>query len=141
MLWIKAFHIISMVTWFAGLFYLPRLFVYHADSSDRISLERFSIMEKRLSIIMSIGAVLTLVFGFWLLGTYGGAWVKLNAWIHVKIFLVLLLLGYHGWCQITVKRFREQRNQRSAKFYRLMNEVPAAFLVAIVLLAVLKPSF
>jgi len=139
MLWIKAFHIIATVTWFAGLFYLPRLFVYHADTSDTISHDRFCIMEKRLSIIMSIGAALTIIFGLWLLIAYGGEWVKANAWIHAKLGLVLLLIGYHGWCQVQVKKFREQRATGSSRYYRLLNEIPALFLVAIVILAVVKP--
>ncbi|MAA73115.1 MAG: TIGR00701 family protein [Salinisphaeraceae bacterium] len=139
MLWIKAFHVIFMVTWFAGLFYLPRLFVYHADAKDPISLERFCIMEKRLSILMSIGALLTILFGGWLVFAYGLGWLASSGWMHVKLLLVLALIGYHGWCQIQVKKFREARNLGSSRYFRLMNEVPALMLVAIVILAVVKP--
>jgi putative membrane protein len=136
MLWIKAFHIVFMVTWFAGLFYLPRLFVYHADTQDQISHDRFCIMEKRLSIIMSIGAALTIIFGLWLLSGYSLAG---QGWIHAKLLLVFGLIGYHGWCQVQVKKFRENRASGSSKYYRLMNEVPALALIAIVVLAVVKP--
>lgn len=137
--WIKAFHIIFMVTWFAGLFYLPRLFVYHTEATDDAGHRRLCTMEKRLSILMSIGAALTIVFGAWLLWLYGTDWLAANAWMHVKLLLVLGLIGYHGWCQIQVKKFREHRNGRDSRFFRLMNEVPTVFLVAIVILAVVKP--
>lgn len=136
MLWIKAFHIIFMVTWFAGLFYLPRLFVYHAETTDAISHDRFCLMEKRLSIIMSLGAALTILFGFWLLSYWSLAG---NDWLHAKLALVLGLVGYHGWCQVQVKKFREKRATGSSKYYRLMNEVPALALIAIVILAIVKP--
>ncbi|MES1942997.1 hypothetical protein PC39_02692 [Salinisphaera sp. PC39] len=139
MLWIKAFHIVFMVTWFAGLFYLPRLFVYHADTTDEISHARFCVMERRLSAIMGIGALLTIGLGLWLLLAYGSAWLAGNGWMHVKLLLVAGLIGYHGWCQIQVKRFRERRNRGSSRYFRLMNEVPGAFLIAIVVLAVVKP--
>ena len=138
-LWVKAFHVIFMVAWFAGLFYLPRLFVYHAEASDTVGRERFKIMEKRLSILMSIAAVATIVFGIWLIGLLGWGWFMNTGWIHAKILLVVLLLGFHGWCQIQVKKFREDRASGSAGYFRLMNEVPTFFLVAIVLLAIVKP--
>ena len=139
MLWLKAFHIVFMVTWFAGLFYLPRLFVYHADATDQVSRERFCVMEKRLSILMSIGALLTIGFGVALMLGYGGAWIAASGWLHWKLLLVLGLIGFHGWCQIQCKKFREDRNRGSAGYFRLMNEVPTLFLVAIVILAVVKP--
>ena len=138
-LWVKAFHVIFMVAWFAGLFYLPRLFVYHAEATDSVGRERFKIMEKRLSILMSIAAVATIVFGIWLIGLLGWGWFMNTGWIHAKILLVVLLLGFHGWCQIQVKKFREDRASGSAGYFRLMNEVPTFFLVAIVLLAIVKP--
>lgn len=137
--WVKALHIIFMVTWFAGLFYLPRLFVYHTEVSDDSGYQRFCVMEKRLSVLMSIGAVLTIVFGIWLMLLYGGGWIAANAWLHAKLLLVLILIGYHGWCQIQVKKFREQRNSHGSGFFRLINEVPTLFLAAIVILAVVKP--
>lgn len=137
--WVKAFHIIFMVTWFAGLFYLPRLFVYHTEVTDDTGHQRFCTMEKRLSILMSIGATLTIVFGIWLITLYGGAWFAASGWLHAKLLLVLGLIGYHGWCQIQVKKFRERRDQHNAKFFRWMNEVPTLLLVAIVILAVVQP--
>ena len=138
-LWVKAFHVIFMVAWFAGLFYLPRLFVYHAEATDSVGRERFKIMEKRLSILMSIAAVATIVFGIWLIGMLGWGWFMNTGWIHAKILLVVLLLGFHGWCQAQVKKFREDRASGSAGYFRLMNEVPTFFLVAIVVLAIVKP--
>jgi putative membrane protein len=139
LLWVKAFHVIFMVTWFAGLFYLPRIFVYHADTTDEIGHDRFCTMEKRLGILMSIGAALTIIFGLWLLAGYGGAWLAANGWMHAKLLFVLGLIGYHGWCQVQVKKFRERRNTGSAGYFRLMNEVPSIFLVVIVILAIVKP--
>lgn len=138
MLWVKAFHIIFMVTWFAGLFYLPRLFVYHADTNDAISLKRFAIMEKRLSVMMSIGAAGTLIFGIWLLLKYQPTTMQYG-WMQLKLLLVLALIGYHGYCQICVKKLREGRNKHSSKFYRLFNEVPALALVGIVILVIVQP--
>ncbi len=129
LIWVKAFHVIFMVTWFAGLFYLPRLFVYHSEVSDDAGYQRFCTMEKRLSALMSVAAVLTIAFGVWLLLSYGSAWIAANAWMHVKLLLVLGLIGYHGWCQIQIKKFREHRNAHNAGFFRLMNEAPSVFLV------------
>lgn len=139
LLWLKAFHIIFFTAWFAGLFYLPRLFVYHADTQDTISHDRFCVMERRLSILMSIAAVLTIVCGVGMIGLYGLGWLANNGWMHAKLLLVVLLLGYHGWCQVQVKKFHEHRNSRSSGFFRAMNEVPSVFLVLIVILAVVKP--
>jgi len=139
LLWLKAFHIIFFTAWFAGLFYLPRLFVYHADATDQISHDRFCIMERRLSALMSIAALLTIVCGVWMVSLYGMAWFANAGWLHTKLLLVLLLIGYHGWCQVQVKKFREKRNTRSANFFRGMNEVPSLFLLAIVILAVVRP--
>lgn len=139
LLWLKALHIIFFTAWFAGLFYLPRLFVYHADARDQISHDRFCIMEKRLSILMSIAALLTIVCGAWMLSLFGMGWLAHNGWMHAKLLLVVLLIGYHGWCQIQVKKFREGRNTHNAGFFRAMNEVPTVFLVLIVILAVVKP--
>jgi len=137
--WVKAFHIIFMVTWFAGLFYLPRLFVYHTEVTDNSAHQRFCTMEKRLSVLMSIGAALTVLFGIWLIALYGGAWFATSGWLHVKLLLVLALIGYHGWCQIQVKILRTQRSRHSANFYRWMNELPTLLLIGIVILAVVKP--
>ena len=139
MLWIKSLHIIFMVTWFAGLFYLPRLFVYHVDAKDSASNDRFKTMERKLFIIMTLGAVLTAIFGFWLLFAY--AWTAFSSmgWLHSKLFLVALLIAYHGWCYKLVLDFRYDRNRHSGKFYRFFNEVPALLLVAVILLVVVKP--
>jgi len=137
--WVKALHIIFMVTWFAGLFYLPRLFVYHVDAKDSASNDRFKTMERKLFIIMTLGAVLTAIFGFWLLFAY--AWTAFSSmgWLHSKLFLVALLIAYHGWCYKLVLDFRYDRNRHSGKFYRFFNEVPALLLVAVILLVVVKP--
>jgi putative membrane protein len=137
MFWVKSFHIIFMVTWFAGLFYLPRLFVYHAAAQDRISLERFKVMERRLFWgIMTPGAVLTILFGVWLwLGWFRGA----AGWLHAKIALVAVLAAYHVWCWRLVKAFAAARNTKSERWYRWFNEFPTLVLAATVLLVVFKP--
>ena len=135
MLWIKSFHIIFMVTWFAGLFYLPRLFVYHAMSKDKISLERFVIMERKLFYgIMTPGGIITIILGFWLLDYgYNGLW------LNIKLLLVLLLVIYHGYCFKYLMDFKHNRNKHSHIFFRWFNEVPVILLIAIILLVELKP--
>lgn len=139
MLWVKSFHIIFLVTWFAGLFYLPRLFVYHADSSDSISNERFKIMERKLFYgITTPGAVLTAIFGLWLIWGYGLG-IDSGAWFHVKMALVLVLIGYHIWCGKIVAQFKKDQNQRSHVFYRWFNEFPVLILIAVVILVVVQP--
>ncbi len=136
MLWLKAAHIIFLVTWFAGLFYLPRLFVYHCETTDAVGHERFCTMERRLFAIASIGMTGTLVFGLWL---WIGYWPMKTGWIHAKLALALGLVGYHHWLIVPMRALRERRNPHSARFFRLANEVPALFLIGLVLLAVLKP--
>jgi putative membrane protein len=138
MLWIKALHIVFMVTWFAGLFYLPRLFVYHALATDREGAERFKVMERKLFLgIMTPGAVLTIAFGLWLWLGYG---VGASAgWLHAKLAVVLLLVGYHVWCGKLLIDFKRDRNTRSHVWYRWFNEVPTVLLLAAVVLAVVKP--
>lgn len=136
MLTLKAFHVIFMVTWFAGLFYLPRLFIYHRACEDTVSRERFETMEWRLWVIMSIGAALTLLSGLILLA---GMWWPMPGWLHAKLGLVFGLLAYHGYCLHLMKRFRQGRMPHSDRFLRLFNELPAIGLIGIVLLAVLKP--
>lgn len=139
-MWLKAFHLIFMVTWFAGLFYLPRLFVYHAMSSDVVSIERFKIMERKLYFgIMTPGMVLTLVFGVWMLVDYAWELYAGGGWLHLKLTLIVLLVAYHVWCGKWLLDLKNDRNLRSHVFYRWMNEVPVFFLIAIVLLATLKP--
>jgi putative membrane protein len=139
MIWIKALHIIFMVTWFAGLFYLPRLFVYHADCHDDAGHQRFLVMERKLFAIMTIGAVLTAVFGTWLLVAYAWAAWQQSGWLITKLVLVALLIAYHGYCLRIMRDFREGTNRRSHVYYRWFNEVPALLLIAIILLAVVKP--
>ncbi len=139
MLWIKALHVIFMVTWFAGLFYLPRLFVYHADCQDEAGNARFKIMERKLYAIMTMGAVLTAVFGLWLLGAYAWPLLSVTLWLPVKLGLVTGLIVYHLVCGQLVKTFRDDRNTRSHVFYRWFNEVPALLLVVVVILAIVKP--
>ena len=136
MLWIKSFHIIFMVTWFAGLFYLPRLFVYHATSRDEISNERFKIMERKLFyVIMTPGALITIVLGLWLWLGYGFS----GGWLNVKITLVAILAAYHVYCGKLLLDFKHDRNQHSHKFYRWLNEFPVPFLIAIIILVEVKP--
>ena len=126
MLWIKALHIIFMVTWFAGLFYLPRLFVYHAMSTDRAAQDQFKVMERKLYFgITTPGGVLTIGSGLWLMG---------------KIVLVAVLVGYHLWCGHMVKRFAQDKNRHGHVFYRWFNEFPVLVLIGAVLLVVLKPA-
>src|SRR5690606_14277275 len=121
MLWIKAFHIIAVITWFAALFYLPRLFVYHAQSSDAISNERFKVMERKLyNGIMTPSAIVALILGLWLI-MLNPAFYMQAGWMHAKLALVLLLIGYHVHCWIYLRQFREDRNKRSHVFYRWFN--------------------
>lgn len=140
MLWIKAFHIIAMVTWFAGLFYLPRLFVYHAMSQDHISQERFKIMERKLYYgIMTPGAILTILLGIWLLRAYAWDLYKTALWLHLKLGLVFALILYHLYCGYLRIQFQQNKNRHSHIFYRWLNEFPTLLLIAIVILAIVKP--
>lgn len=136
MLWVKSFHVIFMVTWFAGLFYLPRLFVYHAMSEDRTSIERFKIMERKLFYgIMTPGGLVTVVLGLWLWLGYGIT----GGWMHAKFALVLVLVVYHAYCGKLLVDFKHDRNTRSHVFYRWFNEFPVLILIAIVILVIVKP--
>ncbi|NOQ16399.1 MAG: protoporphyrinogen oxidase HemJ [Methyloprofundus sp.] len=140
MLWLKALHLIFMVTWFAGLFYLPRLYVYHAQSDDEISNERFKVMERKLFYgIMTPGMVITFIFGFWMLGDYAWSMYASMGWIHAKLALLAGLVVYHYYCYRFLNDFKFDTNQRSHIFYRWFNEVPVLFLVLIIILAVVKP--
>ena len=136
MLWIKSFHIIFMVTWFAGLFYLPRLFVYHAMSKDTPSRERFKVMERKLFFgIMTPGALLTIGSGLWLWLGYG-----INGgWLHAKMAVVAMLVAYHLYCGKLLNDFRHERDHHSDRFYRWLNELPVIGLIAIILLVELQP--
>ena len=136
MLWVKALHIVFMVTWFAGLFYLPRLFVYHAQSEDRVSIDRFKIMERKLYYgIMTPGAVLTLVSGIWLWFGWGFS----GGWLHAKLSLVALLIAYHLWCGGLLADFKNDRNTKSHVWLRWFNEFPVLILFAVTILVVVKP--
>lgn len=129
-----------MVTWFAGLFYLPRLFVYHALSDDSLSIERFKVMERKLFFgIMTPGAVLTVVFGFWLLFDYAWQAYSQSGWLHAKLLLVALLVVYHIYCGKLLLDFKHGRNRHGHVFYRWLNELPVLGLVVVVILAVVKP--
>ena len=140
MLWLKALHLIFMVTWFAGLFYLPRLYVYHEMSEDKVSNERFKIMERKLFFgIMTPGMVLTFVFGIWMLVDYAWAMYSSSGWLHAKLTILVLMVIYHAFCGKWMLDFKHDRNQRSHVFYRWMNEIPVLFLLAIIILAVVKP--
>jgi putative membrane protein len=141
--WIKAFHIISVIAWMAGLLYLPRLFVYHcAAEKGSVQSETFKVMERRLLRgIINPAMIATCVFGLWL------AWLiadsrypgYLPGWLWAKIVLVLVLLGVHGMLACWRKDFAADSNRHSERFYRLINEVPTVLMIAIVLLVVLKP--
>ena len=136
MLWVKAFHIIFVVTWFAGLFYLPRLFVYHAMAEDAVSRQRFEVMERKLYYgIMAPGAVLSIAFGLWLWLGYE----RTGAWLHAKLVLVAALIAYHLWCGKLINDFKHGRNTRGHVWYRWFNEVPVVILALVVILAVVKP--
>ncbi len=136
MLWIKSLHIIFMVTWFAGLFYLPRLFVYHAMTEDEAGRERFKIMERKLFYgIMTPGAVLTLVFGLWL----WLAWGITGGWLHAKLALVAVLIAYHVHCGKLMADFKHGRNRHGHVFYRWYNEFPVLILFGVIFLVELKP--
>ncbi len=137
MLWLKALHIIFMVTWFAGLFYLPRLFVYHAMAIDQTSLDRFKIMERKLFYgIMTPGLILTLIFGIAMMaiGDFSG-----QIWLNIKLGLIAVLIVYHVYCGKLLTDFKRDKNTRGHVFYRWFNEFPVLILFAIVFLAVLRP--
>ena len=140
MLWFKALHLIFMVTWFAGLFYLPRLFVYHAMSDDKISIDRFKVMEKKLFYgIATPGGLLTIIFGFCLLVSNGMTSYSGQLWLSLKMILIAVLVLYHIYCFSLLQDFKYDRNKHTHIWYRWFNEVPVLILVGIILLAVIKP--
>lgn len=140
MLWVKAFHIISIVTWFAALFYLPRLFVYHALCEDEQGHQRFKVMERKLYRgIMTPSAIAVFVLGIWLMSYYSLEQIAAMHWLHAKLTLVFFLYAYHGICGKYVKTFAADNNTRSHVFYRWFNEAPVLILIAVVILAVVKP--
>ena len=135
--WVKAIHVAAMVTWFAGLFYLPRLFVYHAMATDEVGIERFKVMERKLFLgIMTPGAIVTVLLGVWL---WVGWWREAGAWMHAKFALVLVLVVYHAWCGKLLSDFRHDRNRRSHVWFRWFNEFPVLLMIAIVILVEVKP--
>lgn len=139
MLWVKAFHIIFVICWFAGLFYLPRLFVYHADANDEISNARFKIMERKLYYaIMTPCAIGTIAFGVWLM-SFNPAFYMQALWFHLKLACVFLLLIFHLSCGYYLKLFAKDQNKHTNKFYRYFNEIPSVLLLFIVILVVVKP--
>jgi putative membrane protein len=138
-LWLKALHIIAVITWFAAIFYLPRLFVYHADATDTISRERFKIMERKLYRgIMTPSMVVVIALGTWMIALNPDFYLS-QGWMHAKLTLVTLLVIYHLYCGHLLKIFRDDRNERSHVFYRWFNEVPVFLLLGIIILVVVRP--
>lgn len=141
MLWVKSVHIIFMVTWFAGLFYLPRLFVYHAmcdnsSGADAANIARFKIMERKLFFgIMTPGALITIGTGLWLMLGYGIG----GGWLHAKLTLVAVLVAYHFYCGKLLVDFKHDRNRHSHVYYRWFNEIPVVILIGVILLVEIKP--
>lgn len=139
MLWVKAFHMVAVVTWFAAIFYLPRLFVYHASAEDQVSRERFKVMERKLYRgIMWPSMVAVIALGLWLI-SFSPEYYAKAGWLHAKLTLVAALVGYHLYCGHLRKVFLNDQNQRSHVFYRWFNEIPVFILIAVVILAVVKP--
>jgi putative membrane protein len=138
-LWLKAFHIIAVITWFAAIFYLPRLFVYHADATDTISRERFKIMERKLYRgIMTPSMIIVIALGAWMIALNPDFYLS-QGWLHAKLTLVTLLVVYHFYCGHLLKIFRDDRNERSHVFYRWFNEIPVFLLLGIIILVVVRP--
>lgn len=139
MLWLKAFHLIAVVCWFAGIFYLPRLFVYHASTEDSVGSERFKIMERKLYRgIMTPAAVVTVLLGVILLMN-GLQTYKTQGWMHAKLALVALLIAYHHMCYVYYKAFQRDENKKSERFFRWFNEAPVFLLIGIVILVIVRP--
>ena len=135
MLWVKAFHIIFVVSWFAGLFYLPRIFVNHAMATEPAEIARLKLMERKLYRFVTPISWLALASGLWLWLGFGIG----GAWMHAKLLLVVLLFGYHHYCGMLVKKFAADQNTRGHIFYRWFNEIPVLILVAVVILVTVKP--
>lgn len=138
MLWIKVFHVFFVIAWFAGLFYLPRLFVYHTQvGPGGTEHDRFCVMERRLYGMTTLGLIGTWIFGVWMLTLLPG-YLQMG-WLHAKLTLVLLLSGYHGWLKSRLRRFAAGTNPHSERFWRIANEVPAVVLLAVLVLVIVKP--
>lgn len=140
-LWFKALHVAFMVAWFAGIFYLPRLFVYHAESNNSDVHQQLKVMERRLLYFISPFAILTIIFGFGLIYLLGYQWFAASHWLHAKLLLISFLVIYHLYCFKLLNDFNEDKNSRSGKFYRIFNEMPVFILFGSIILAVLKPIF
>lgn len=138
--WFKALHLAFMVAWFAGIFYLPRLFVYHAESKEQVVHAQLQVMERRLLLFITPFAVLTLIFGTGMLWIYGLEWLKHMHWMHIKLVLIGFLVGYHIYCFRLLKQFKQSPHFRSGRWFRIFNEIPVLALFAIIILAVLKPA-
>ena len=142
-LWLKAFHLITVVTWFAGLFYLPRLFVYHAMAEDdKVGIERFKVMERKLYFgIMTPSVVITTILGLSMIAIRGFEWLAATPWLQLKLFIVVTLIAYHVYLGALVSKFKHDQNRHSHVFYRWINELPVLVLVSVVCLAVIKPNW
>ena len=138
LLWLKALHIFFMLAWMAGIFYLPRLFVYHAQSQEQVVRDQFKIMERRLWFFVTPFAVLTLLFGLALIYIQGREWFIASTWLHIKLSLVTGLYAYHFYLYKVLKTFARDENKKSHRFYRILNEAPVLVVLVIVLLAILK---
>ena len=140
MIWLKVIHLVFVVSWFAGLFYLPRIFVYHAESSHQETRETFKTMERRLYFgIMVPAMLLTLITGLWMILAYAWSAYQGSYWLHTKIALAVGLVGDHHWLGFLMKRFQKDQNRYSSRFYRLINEIPLIFLVSMIALVLIKP--
>jgi putative membrane protein len=139
LLWLKALHVSFMVAWFAGIFYLPRLFVNHAETDNQVIREQLKGMEKRLLYFITPFALLTISLGIALIAEYGYEWFVQAKWLHIKLILVTILIIYHGYCFKLLKDFQQDRNIRSGRFYRIFNEVPVLILFAVIILVYIKP--
>ena len=139
-LWLKAFHLFFMLAWMAGLFYLPRLFVYHASTQEQVVRDAYKVMERRLWWFVTPFAILTLLFGAALIYQYGSAWFRVSTWLHLKLALLIIIYAYHGYLYYLLKQFAQDNNRHSSRFYRILNEAPVLLILAIVLLAVTKQS-
>lgn len=140
-LWIKGLHLFFMIAWMAGIFYLPRLFVYHAQAEEQVVKDQFKVMERRLWLFVTPFALLTLIFGLALIYMYGREWFAAAHWLHIKLLLVLGVYVYHFYLFKLLKSFAKDENTHSPVFYRVLNEAPVLLILAIILLAVVKSAF
>lgn len=138
LLWVKALHVFFMVAWMSGIFYLPRLMVYHAQTDVQAVKDQFNVMQRRLWLFITPFAFLTLFFGCWLLYLYGKDWIIASKWLHIKLLLVLAMYIYHFYLYALVKKFAQGKNTYSSRFYRFLNEIPVLVVLAIISLAIVK---